>query len=153
MAFQYPVYAISGGNQFPAISTTAPSQYPVVTLVDGSGAVITNLGNGPADGSWITITSFLNSWGAGASPPQYMKDSRGIVHCRGLITGGSADTLAFRFPVGYRAVGTATYYFDYSAAPNGCYTWATGHVNAGYLAPSSTGPVDLSVVHFATALS
>ncbi len=38
----------------------------------------------------------------GTPPAGYAKDSNGIVHLRGGISDGTADTPAFRLPPGYR---------------------------------------------------
>ena len=115
----YPRISLAGGNQYPAVATATPSQYPVYHIVDVTGTVITNLGNGPADGTWTTMTPLQDTWVAGASPPQYMKDSRGIVHCRGIIQDGTATAQAFTFPVGFRPLG-GTYYFHFNVAPHAC---------------------------------
>ena len=147
---QYPTYSLSGGNQYPAIATATPAQYPVIAIVDAQGALVTNVGNGPADGTWTTITAFTNSWVAGSPVPQYMKDSRGIVHCRGIIQSGTASTIAFTFPVGFRpyaASGTPAIYFHYNVAPHSCLVGA-----AGGMQPFTVGPVDLSIIHFPTVL-
>lgn len=147
---QHPTYSLSGGNQYPAVSTATPSQYPVIALVDAQGNLVENVGNGPADGTWITMTGFTNGWTAGDPVPQYMKDSRGIVHCRGILQGGASTTAAFVFPVGYRPYvgsGAPTYYFHYNVAPHSCLLLSTGA-----LWPYSVGPVNLSVIHFPTTL-
>ncbi|EQC50352.1 hypothetical protein M899_2545 [Bacteriovorax sp. BSW11_IV] len=53
--------------------------------------------------SWQSPT-FQNSWtnyNNGYSPAGYYKDNNGIVHLRGLITGGTFVTCAFTLPTGY----------------------------------------------------
>lgn len=54
-------------------------------------------------GSWITPT-FVNSWVQydTAHPVGYYKDACGIVHLRGRVSGGTAATVAFTLPSGYR---------------------------------------------------
>lgn len=62
--------------------------------------------------AWQDATPLQNNWqpyGAGYNPPQYFKDSQGIVHLRGLIKGGTSfgydnDGLIFTLPPGYRPV-------------------------------------------------
>jgi hypothetical protein len=59
----------------------------------------------PLTGSaWITPT-FINSWanfGSGFEAAGYLKDPFGFVHLKGVITGGSAGTVAFVLPAGFR---------------------------------------------------
>lgn len=59
-----------------------------------------------ADEAFIAPT-LLNSWVAFGAPynaPGYFKDSRGIVHLRGLVKSGTASTI-FTLPAGYRPIG------------------------------------------------
>lgn len=63
-------------------------------------------GGGAVPGSWETPT-LLNSWtnfGGAYATAAYRKDSLGVVHLRGLITGGTktATTVLFNLPSGYR---------------------------------------------------
>lgn len=50
--------------------------------------------------------TLLNSWVNGSpsnrSTAGYFKDDKGIVHLQGYLSGGSAGTVAFQLPVGYR---------------------------------------------------
>lgn len=53
---------------------------------------------------WITPT-LLNGWvlsSNGVFPAQYYKDSMGIVHVNGIVTGGTTETVVFKLPSGYR---------------------------------------------------
>ncbi|GAA0137758.1 hypothetical protein YSY43_45990 [Paenibacillus sp. YSY-4.3] len=53
---------------------------------------------------WITPT-LLNGWtlsSSGVFPAQYFKDSMGIVHVKGIVTGGVTETVVFKLPSGYR---------------------------------------------------
>ncbi|GIP57559.1 hypothetical protein [Paenibacillus woosongensis] len=53
---------------------------------------------------WITPT-LLNGWtlsSSGVFPAQYFKDSMGIVHVKGIVTGGATETVVFKLPIGYR---------------------------------------------------
>ena len=141
----FPRYSLAGGNQYPALATTLPSQIPVIELVDGTGTTITNLGNGPADGTWTTMTLLAGTPDA-THPPQYMKDSRGIVHCQGMVTPSSASQAIFTFPVGYRLIAGGQY-FHYNTAPNSCLLDSNGVLTMFYAQLA-----DLSVVHFPTVL-
>jgi hypothetical protein len=53
-----------------------------------------------------TAPSFQNSWADFASGATYAAgyylDPSGVVHLRGLITGGATNTVAFTLPAGYR---------------------------------------------------
>ena len=64
---------------------------------------------------WLTPT-MLNGWvnyGSGLATCQYMKDSSGFVHLKGLVKNGTMNTSVFTLPVGYRPldilhIGTAS---------------------------------------------
>lgn len=66
--------------------------------------------------------AFVNAWsnyGSGYQTAAFWKDSAGVVHLRGLVTGGT--TTIFTLPVGYRpgplaGGGTAVYLFGTHAA-------------------------------------
>lgn len=74
--------------------TMSPAMQEVVHVV-GSG------GGEPA---------FANSWAAAGSEIVYFwKDTVGVVHLSGPMTGGSSGTTAFTLPVGYRPFGTETF--------------------------------------------
>jgi hypothetical protein len=57
---------------------------------------------------WIDVDTgvgFQNSWvnyGGGLAPAAYYKDPFGRVHIRGLVKNGTAGTVMFTLPVGYR---------------------------------------------------
>ena len=51
--------------------------------------------------AWITPT-LLNGWVESLFSIRYRKDSFGIVHIKGRISGGTNGTVAFILPVGYR---------------------------------------------------
>jgi hypothetical protein len=54
--------------------------------------------------SWTAVT-FQNSWGnlgSGNATAAYFKDAIGIVHLKGIVTGGAAGTTMFALPAGYR---------------------------------------------------
>ncbi len=84
-----------------------------------------------AQEAWITPT-LLNSWtqaDATDMPVRYRKDEFGIVHLSGRLSGGTADTVAFTLPVGYRPskrVGFACY--TSSGTHGKAYVLATGEV-------------------------
>jgi hypothetical protein len=58
-----------------------------------------------------TLT-LLNGWTDSSSNPRFYKDSLGIIHCRGRISGGTmtAGTILFNSPVGYRPTSTIYMY-------------------------------------------
>lgn len=56
---------------------------------------------------WINVTAaqFQNGWrnvGSGFAFAGYYKDATGLVHIRGRITAGTASTVVFALPIGYR---------------------------------------------------
>jgi hypothetical protein len=61
---------------------------------------------------WNTVSTgvgFQNSWttfNASFEDAQFMKDTLGFVHVRGIIKDGTSGTTAFTLPVGYRALKT-----------------------------------------------
>ncbi len=60
------------------------------------------------DGAWLDMTIIAPyTAGTGADKPQYMKDSRGIVHLRGKVIGGAfaGGVIFWAVPAGYRDVG------------------------------------------------
>lgn len=57
-------------------------------------------------GNWQAPT-FTNGWsnyGSGFQALQYTRDNSGLVHIRGVVTGGASGTSIFTLPVGYRPV-------------------------------------------------
>lgn len=61
---------------------------------------------------WLAPT-FQNSWanvGAGTQPVKYFKDQNGVVTIVGQLNGGSAGTVAFTLPAGYRPLGSLRLY-------------------------------------------
>lgn len=84
-----------------------------------------------AQEAWITPT-LLNSWtqaDATDMPVRYRKDEFGIVHLSGRLSEGTAGTVAFTLPVGYRPskrVGFACY--SASGTHGKAYVSATGEV-------------------------
>lgn len=107
---EFPRYSLAGGNQYPAIATAVPSQYPVIEIVDAAGALVTNLGAGPADGTWIDMVLVNGATAVSGQTPQYMKDSRGTVYTRGQIQ-TAATGAVWAIPVGYRP--PADYYMNW----------------------------------------
>lgn len=58
----------------------------------------------PAQESWIAPT-LLNGWqnyGSILNSAGYWKDSYGVVHLRGVVKSGTAGTIIFVLPSGYR---------------------------------------------------
>lgn len=88
---QYPTYSLYGGNQNPAVALAAPSQYPVIALVDAAGVPVEIGGGGDVTfGEWTSIT-LIGTWvQSGEVEPAFMVDSLGYVHWRGSITGTAA---------------------------------------------------------------
>lgn len=51
---------------------------------------------------WVSAT-LINNWSVyGQNTPSYFKDSLGVVHIRGEVTGGAVNTVIFTLPTGYR---------------------------------------------------
>ena len=69
---------------------------------------------GAADGPWLDMV-LINGFTAGATPPQYMKDSRGGVHLRGLVVCPGGQAVGWDIPVGYRPLidPASNIYVDY----------------------------------------
>ncbi len=90
--------------------------------------------------SWVSAV-FANSWvdfGSGYQAAQYMLDSLGFVHTRGLIKSGTIGLKAFTLPTGYRPAA-------------GVYTIAISNNAAGTLEINTSGdviPLAGSNVHF-----
>ncbi len=109
-----------------ATATTATSATSAATATSatnatnaGSAGNATNLGGQPSAAYLLTGTSgeawhlvgaagqpaFQNGWtnfGGGFAPAGFYVDPIGIAHLKGVIAGGTADTLAFILPSGYR---------------------------------------------------
>lgn len=61
---------------------------------------------------WLAPT-FQNSWanvGGGTQSVEYFKDQNGVVYIKGSTVGGSAGTVAFILPAGYRPLGVVRAY-------------------------------------------
>lgn len=84
------------------------------------------------------------------NPPQYMKDSRGIVHCRGKLTVPADNTFVLIFPAGFRpvAAGASDNFFHWAVTPNAARVVSDGSLQIRF----GSVTVDLSVIHFATVL-
>ena len=75
---------------------------------------------------WIAPT-LLNTWanvGAGFATAGYYKDACGIVHLRGLVTGGTASTIV-TLPAGYRPALIE----DYAQSQNSLFSQMRVHSN------------------------
>ncbi len=99
-----------GGNQINnvIIGTTTPLAGSFTTLSSSTA----NAGGLTQEA--ITAPSLQNSWtnvGGAYETAGYWKDSMGVVHVRGVITGGTTagSTLIFTLGAGYRPVGTSYY--------------------------------------------
>lgn len=90
----------------------------------------------------IIAPTLLNSWvnSGGATPPAgYWKDSDGVVHLQGRITGGAAPSIAFTLPAGYRPVNQE----DFATIQNGTLGWV--YVNAAGSVTVQTGVATVSL--------
>jgi hypothetical protein len=72
---------------------------------------------------WHQITDFVGTWTDGSKAPSgvgptvaYAIDAQGIVHLRGHLTGGVADTVAFVLPAAARPKPGDVLYFPLQAA-------------------------------------
>lgn len=84
-----------------------PSKTVLVTNIDTDevewGTVSGGGGGGGGESTW-TAPTFENSWadfGAGFQPTGFRKDSDGIVHIRGVVSGGTVGSTVFTLPAGY----------------------------------------------------
>lgn len=95
------------------------------------------------DAAWTNVAAFTNSWAAGGPAPAYILIGR-VVYLRGVMTAGTANTVAFTLPAGYRP----------SAAHNQLVTNGTGTANlltigtTGTVTPLNSAIVWLSNVSF-----
>jgi hypothetical protein len=105
------------GNGNVGIGTAQPTAR---LSVEGSITVAGNLtcGGGIPQEGWQSV-AFLNNWhnyGFGWNDAGYYKDDMGIVHLKGLVAGGLANTTIFALPAGYRP--SAQQLFVCSTNPN-----------------------------------
>ena len=104
-----------GGNNFASLYTSGNNRLGFVSAtpsVAGStfGGDFVGFQTGTKVVGFLPVTTFLNSWanvGGGTPAVQYFKDLNGIVTVYGSLAGGSAGTIAFQLPPGYRPA-TAT---------------------------------------------
>lgn len=105
-----------------------------------------------AQPTWTDISVFQNSWGnfgSGYATAGYYKDFLGIVHLKGLVSGGSVgiSTPIFTLPVGYRSLAK----FAYGTVSNSAFGWiqidTNGTVACG---GGSNTNVSLDGISFAT---
>lgn len=67
------------------------------------------------DTAWTNVASFTNSWTASSPAPGYILIGR-VVYLRGVLGAGTANTVAFTLPAGYRPTVTNYYLVAISAA-------------------------------------
>jgi len=99
-----------GGNNFAELYTSGTNRLGFVSAtpsVAGStfGGDFVGYQSGTKVVGFLPVTTFLNSWAnvsAGTPTVQYFKDLNGIVTVYGSLNGGSAGTIAFQLPTGYR---------------------------------------------------
>jgi len=98
--------------------------------------------------AWITPT-LLNGWvnydESGYATCQYMKDSFGIVHVKGMVKGGSQGTAIFNLPAGYRLSKIEYFITSSNNALGILSTGSSGNVNANV---ANTAWVSLRSVSF-----
>lgn len=88
-------------NDWPALRAALAKDWTASPIVQEDVHVVGSGGGNPA---------FVNSWAAAGSEIVYFwKDTLGVVHLAGPMTGGSTGTTAFTLPAGYRPVGTETF--------------------------------------------
>ena len=94
--------------------------------------------------AWITPT-LINGWASSSSYPTvgYFKDTLGIVHLRGVLINGTASTVPFVLPAGYRPIAT----MKFGCSTNGISFASHSIIASGEQYPSSAN-IDLSSVHF-----
>ena len=86
--------------------TGSAAQAPTLTATPALG--VSNMTGQFPNFSWITLPTLQNGWsdvGSTYGAAVYGKDAVGVVHVRGLITGGTSTdgTLLFTLPPGYRS--------------------------------------------------
>lgn len=85
-----------------------------------------------AQQSYIAVTSFANNWvnydATALQGCEYMKDSLGFVHIRGLLKNGSLGMAAFTLPAGYRPIKTNSYTVPSNATTGVVQVLGTGAV-------------------------
>ena len=138
-----------GGNNFAGLYTSNNNLIGFLSAtpnISGSifGGEVIGRQTGTKVIGWLPPT-FQNSWanvGAGAEPVAYFKDENGVVYLKGQILGGSAGTVAFTLPSGYRPSGLMRLYgrantssgevpLSFTIAANGDVTIATAVVSWG----------------------
>lgn len=84
--------------------------------------------------TWYNVT-FNSGWSnyAGFVPCQYMKDTQGFVHIRGLAQGGNVGTVPFALPAGFRPSGSEIFIICCNAGVGDVYVQNNGNltINAG----------------------
>lgn len=116
---------------------------------------IRSVGTGAGSGAtgWTSVTVFQNSWvNLDARTLQYMRDSAGWVHWRGIVTGGTVGTIT-NVPVGFRCEPRVPAEHHFPVAANSAFgvvtTWNNGDI--AFIAGSNAW-VDLSTVTYKAAL-
>lgn len=56
-----------------------------------------------------TLRNGWTNFGNGAMPVGYWKDSKGYIHMRGLVKGGTVNSSIFELPIGYRPIANEYY--------------------------------------------
>lgn len=118
--------------------STASTSYDIVAKVGtterlrvhNAGITVAGTGSSIPIESWITPT-LTNSWvdyGSGWEGAAYCKDAFGVVHVRGLIKSGTAASVAFTLPSGYRPAGLRYFPSVANSAYGDVYVNSSGHV-------------------------
>lgn len=85
-----------------------------------------------ADTGWQTVAAYTNSWVASGFGVQYKRNATGDVVMRGACTSGTANTVAFTLPAGFRP-------------PNRCYFAGTAGGGLTGLVVDTDGTVTINV--------
>jgi hypothetical protein len=104
-----------------------------------------------AQEAW-TAPTLLNSWvniGSGNQTASFFKDTQGLIHTRGIITGGGGNTNFWVFPTGYRtAAGIDTFAVVSSSGTPGVAIVNMNNSGGIYLSVGASGTVWLgSMTH------
>jgi hypothetical protein len=119
----FAVFLALGGTALGAVIITSNSQVAQGTIsghhpptgkhpniiagsVNGTDVAAASIGSTQLNkGPSYTNAGLQNSWtnfGFGSAAAGYYKDPLGLVHLRGVIQGGTSDTVAFTLPLGLR---------------------------------------------------
>ena len=96
-----------------------------------------------SDTGWITVSSFTNSWVAGSRTVQYRRQGNSV-RVRGIAQSGTAGTIAFTLPAGFRPTVAYAVLGQSGTTVGTALTVDTG----GGVTISATGLISLDAINF-----